>query len=145
MENTKQLNAVRNCSPQGPCAMPPRQGQSQLISPVSSLKAPSDAASDSVAEGSERGEGVGSSVTGGRGLEEGVEDAEVAVRFRDLATESRVARDVSSAGDVGVRGSSTRYRKFLLVGRCGRTHALVHRRSRDWCCSNRWRPRPGPI
>ena len=39
-ENTKQLNAARKPSPQGPCAIPPRQGQSQLISPVSSLKAP---------------------------------------------------------------------------------------------------------
>ena len=47
-ENTKQLNAARNCSPQGPWAMPPRQGQSQFISPVSSLKAPSWEASSSV-------------------------------------------------------------------------------------------------
>ena len=47
-ENTKQLKAVRNCSPQGPCAIPPRQGQSQLISPVSSLKAPSCEACSSV-------------------------------------------------------------------------------------------------
>lgn len=125
--------------------MPPRQGQSQFISPVSSLNAPSDAASDSVAEGSERGDGVDSSVKGERGLDEGVEDSEVAVRFRDLATESRVGRDVSSVREVGVRGSSTRYRKSLLVGRCWKTHALAHRRSRDWCCSNRWRPRPGPI
>ena len=37
---TKQLNASRNSGPQGPCAIPPRQGQSQFISPVSSLKAP---------------------------------------------------------------------------------------------------------
>lgn len=44
---TKQLNASRNSSPQGPCAMPPRQGQSQLISPVSGLKAPSWPASAS--------------------------------------------------------------------------------------------------
>lgn len=40
LENTKQLNAARKSSPQGPCAIPPRQGQSQLISPVSSLNAP---------------------------------------------------------------------------------------------------------
>ena len=45
---TKQLNAALNGSPQGPCAMPPRQGQSQLISPVSSLKAPSCEACSSV-------------------------------------------------------------------------------------------------
>ena len=44
---TKQLNASRNSSPQGPCAMPPRHGQSQLISPVSGLKAPSWPASAS--------------------------------------------------------------------------------------------------
>lgn len=37
--------------------MPPRQGHSQLISPVSGLKAPSEEASSSSAEGSE-GEGV---------------------------------------------------------------------------------------
>ncbi|CAJ0763840.1 22660_t:CDS:2 [Entrophospora sp. SA101] len=30
-------NATLDCSPQGPFAIPPRQGQSQLISPVSSL------------------------------------------------------------------------------------------------------------
>ena len=29
-----------NCSPQGPWAIPPRHGQSQLISPVSGLYAP---------------------------------------------------------------------------------------------------------
>ena len=46
-ENTKQVNAALNCSPQGPCAMPPRQGQSQLISPVSSLNAPCWPASSS--------------------------------------------------------------------------------------------------
>lgn len=50
---TKQLNASRNCSPQGPCAMPPKQGQSQLISPVSSLNAPCCPASSSRAPGSE--------------------------------------------------------------------------------------------
>lgn len=48
---TKQLKASRNCSPQGPCAIPPRQGQSQLISPVSSLNAPSSDASSSNAPG----------------------------------------------------------------------------------------------
>lgn len=47
-----------NWGPQGPSAMPPRQGQFQFISPVSSLKAPSWVAWASVAEGS-RGEGEG--------------------------------------------------------------------------------------
>src|ERR1700761_3390433 len=46
-EKTKHENASRNSGPQGPCAIPPRQGQSQLISPVSGLKAPSLAASSS--------------------------------------------------------------------------------------------------
>ena len=50
-ENTKQLNAARNCSPHGPCAIPPRQGQSQFISPVSSLKAPCWLASSSYSSG----------------------------------------------------------------------------------------------
>lgn len=43
-ENTKQLNASLNSSPQGPCAIPPKQGQSQFISPVSGLNAPSSSA-----------------------------------------------------------------------------------------------------
>lgn len=38
-EYTKQENAALNSSPQGPWAMPPRHGQSQLISPVSGLNA----------------------------------------------------------------------------------------------------------
>ena len=46
-EYTKQLKASRNSGPQGPCAIPPRQGQSKLISPVSGLKAPSLSASSS--------------------------------------------------------------------------------------------------
>lgn len=50
-EYTKQLNAALNSSPQGPCAMPPRQGQSQLISPVSGLNAPSFPASCSNCSG----------------------------------------------------------------------------------------------
>lgn len=49
--NTKQLNAVLNCSPHGPSAIPPRQGQSQLISPVSGLKAPCCPASSSSSSG----------------------------------------------------------------------------------------------
>lgn len=40
-EYTKHENAARKSSPQGPWAMPPRQGQSQLISPVSGLNAAS--------------------------------------------------------------------------------------------------------
>lgn len=44
--------------------MPPRQGQSQFMTPVSSLKAPSWEASDSREEGSERGEGCSGAVVG---------------------------------------------------------------------------------
>lgn len=40
-EKTKQENASLNFSPHGPSAMPPRHGQSQLISPVSGLNADS--------------------------------------------------------------------------------------------------------
>lgn len=50
-EYTKQLNAALNCSPQGPSAIPPRQGHPQLISPVSGLKAPCWPASSSSASG----------------------------------------------------------------------------------------------
>lgn len=38
----KHENASRNSGPHGPWAIPPRQGQSQLISPVSGLYAPPD-------------------------------------------------------------------------------------------------------
>lgn len=51
VEYTKQLNAALNSSPQGPCAMPPRHGQSQLISPVSGLNAPCWPASSSSSSG----------------------------------------------------------------------------------------------
>lgn len=37
---TKHENAARNSGPQGPWAIPPRQGQSQFISPVRGLNAP---------------------------------------------------------------------------------------------------------
>lgn len=50
-EYTKQLNASLNSSPHGPWAIPPRHGQSQLISPVSGLKAPSWPASFSSSSG----------------------------------------------------------------------------------------------
>src|ERR1700733_15409600 len=52
-EKTKQLNAALKSSPQGPCAMPPRQGQSQFISPVSGLNAPSEEVSSSRPAGAE--------------------------------------------------------------------------------------------
>lgn len=81
--------------------MPPRQGQSQLISPVSSLKAPSREASDSVAEGSRAGEGFWFGSLG-EGVDGGGSEA-----LRAWAIDSRVGRDVSSVGESGSRGSST--------------------------------------
>ena len=45
-ENTKQENASRNCMPHGPCAIPPRHGQSQLIFPVTGSNAPPDDSED---------------------------------------------------------------------------------------------------
>lgn len=60
VEKTKQLNAALKFSPQGPWAMPPRHGQSQLISPVSGLKAPSCAASCSSASAEPANSSVGS-------------------------------------------------------------------------------------
>lgn len=51
VEYKKQLNAVLKSSPHGPSAMPPRHGQSQLISPVSGLNAPCWPASASSAAG----------------------------------------------------------------------------------------------
>ena len=61
LEYTKQENASLNSPPHGPWAIPPKQGQSQFISPVSSLKAPSDAASSS---SSAAGDGESSVATG---------------------------------------------------------------------------------
>ena len=46
-ENTKHENASRNCMPQGPYAIPPRHGQSQLIFPVTGSNAPPPAGGDS--------------------------------------------------------------------------------------------------
>jgi len=45
-EKTKQENASLNSGPHGPWAIPPRQGQSQLISPVWGLKAPPEPPGD---------------------------------------------------------------------------------------------------
>ena len=42
-ENTKHEKASRNSGPHGPWAIPPRHGQSQLISPVTGLYAPPEA------------------------------------------------------------------------------------------------------
>lgn len=125
--NTKQLNAALNCSPHGPCAMPPKQGHSQLISPVASLKAPSCEASSSVASRSwvVDGMGFGLAVSGVweggwvslvGGFEVGVAFWEVweaassgvgggGVRFL-MARDSRVWRVGSSVGDWG-RGMET--------------------------------------
>lgn len=93
-ENTKQLKASRKFSPQGPWAIPPRQGQSQLISPVSSLKAPCWEASSSVSSR----DGDGGPTTADA---EEVSDTEVAFDWRAAATDSSVGMEVSSLGVVG--------------------------------------------
>lgn len=56
LEYTKQLNAALNSSPHGPWAIPPRHGQSQLISPVSGSNAASWPASSSSSWGDFSGE-----------------------------------------------------------------------------------------
>jgi len=61
-EKTKHENASRNSGPQGPCAIPPRHGQSQLISPVTGLNAPSEVSPSSgvsVSPGAESSSGSG--------------------------------------------------------------------------------------
>lgn len=93
-ENTKQLKAARKFSPQGPWAIPPRQGQSQFISPVSSLKAPCWEASSSV---SSKDGDLGPSMVA---VEEYWED-EVVFDWRASAIDSRVGMEVSSLGEVG--------------------------------------------
>ena len=117
-EYTKQLNASRNCSPHGPCAMPPRQGQSQFISPVSSLKAPCCPASSSYSsgvlgvssvfgDGGSAGDVVSTGVFGSMdGMAEsfvdngtGSGDELFARRVEDM--ESRVGREESSVEESG--------------------------------------------
>ena len=97
-EYTKQLNASLNCSPQGPCAMPPRQGQSQFISPVSSLNAPSCDASCSVSSspagrGSSKAPDAESAIAV-LGDASGVTEGDFGCRVGFI--ESRVGYDVSS-------------------------------------------------
>ena len=101
-ENTKQLNASLNCPPHGPVAMPPKHGQSQLISPVSSLKAPSCEASCSVPSNVS-----GSVVEAGAGTD----TCELFGLF-DF-TDSRVGSDVSSEGELG-GGTATGERTVSL-------------------------------
>ena len=105
-ENTKQPKAPLNCSPQGPCAMPPRHGQSQLISPVSSLKAPSCAACCSLSSS------VSGSVDSGDG-------AVATLGFSRFALmDSRVGRGVSSEGEFG--GGTASGGLVVLLGDVGR-------------------------
>lgn len=115
-ENTKQLNAARNCSPHGPCAMPPRQGQSQFISPVSSLNAPCWLASSSYSSGVRGGSlgeaysgitatvaGIGSNEEGDRERELGKGRDELVVLFRfEWRIESTVGKLVSGSGSSAI-------------------------------------------
>ena len=100
-ENTKQLNAPLNCSPHGPCAIPPKHGQSQFISPVSSLKAPSCEAccslSSSVSGSVDSGGGVGRRVCS----------------WRFDFTDSRVGRGIASEG---LLGGGTATEDLLVLG-----------------------------
>ena len=99
-ENTKQLNAPLNCSPHGPYAIPPKHGQSQCISPVSSLKAPSCEACCSVSSS------VSGSVDFGGGVGRG------GLSWRFGFTDSRVGTEVSSEG---LLGGGTATGELLLV------------------------------
>src|SRR4051812_40884154 len=65
-EKMKHEKAVLNCSPHGPCAMPPRQGQSQLISPVTGLYAPDRSAPSSSSSTATAGSGGSSFNTSSR-------------------------------------------------------------------------------
>lgn len=99
-ENTKQENEARNCSPHVPCAIPPRQGQSQLISPVSSLKAPCCEASSSV---SSKDSESGSVLIGTE-----FSDDERLLDWRAAAIDSRVCIEVSSLGEEGGSGTAAK-------------------------------------
>ena len=79
--------------------MPPRQGHSQFMTPVSSLKAPSWEASDSREEGSVRGEG--SEVGVGESEEGGGRGDGLGCWRREEARDSSVGRGVSSVGEEG--------------------------------------------
>ena len=71
--------------------MPPRQGQSQLISPVSSLKAPPDD-SPSSSSPSGRGPGAASAATG------------ASARLEDVVSANEEAGELASYGDLGLVG-----------------------------------------
>ena len=111
-EYTKHENAALNCSPQGPWAMPPRQGQSQFMTPVSSLKAPSWEASASRSEGLERSVVWGVDSRGGGGGIDGWSCCR-----REEARDSSVGRGVSSVGDWG-GGTATRVSPLVVFCFC---------------------------
>ena len=115
-ENTKQLNAPLNCSPHGPCAIPPRHGQSQFISPVSSLNAPSCDACCSLS----------SSVSGSVDSRGGADTGDSF--WRCDFTDSRVGIGVSSEGLLGGGIETEDDVSFIdLVQKCleGRTWRLL--------------------
>ena len=99
----KQLKAALNSSPQGPCAIPPKQEQSQFISPVSSLKAPCWPASSSYSSGV-RGGSDGSLV----GTTSGVEGGEVGggIKVVDTAAMEEILREGERESSVGNVDSS---------------------------------------
>lgn len=132
-ENTKQLKAVRNCSPQGPCAIPPRQGQSQLISPVSSLNAPSCDASCSVSLADN-----GSSEIFVCGELEGCFGS------RSGARDSSVWMEASSVGEDGGL-KATILDQIKLWENIRDTYVQALQQIYCWCCNSRSRQLPNPI
>lgn len=131
-ENTKQLKAVRNCSPQGPCAIPPRQGQSQLISPVSSLNAPSCDASSSVS----LADNGSSEIFVCGELEEGF-------GFRSGVRDSSVWMEASSVGEDGGLKATIIDQIELSRDRKG-TYVQALQQIYYWYCNSKPRRLPNP-
>lgn len=96
-ENTKHEKASRNSGPHGPWAIPPRHGQSQLISPVTGLYAPPEAPLSS-GEASSELPSLPSVSLGSTSLSDETEDVE-----SDAGSESGIKTDGSEGND-GVFG-----------------------------------------
>ena len=127
--------------------MPPRHGQSQFMTPVSSLNAPSWEASDSRFSGFERPAVWGVVV--------GVDDSAVGAEEeggwtclrREEAMDSSVGRGVSSVGDWGC-GTTTKVSPlaaFRYFSPWTRTHKVAPQQIDCWCYSNRLLLSPDPI
>lgn len=86
-----------------------------------------------------------SSVEGGR-AEVGVGAEGGWAELRCLTIDSSVGREVSSVGESGIRGSSTKKGSALgeSVGD-RKAYVLDHRRKEGWCCKSRGRLQPDSI